>query len=327
VPSRDGLQPDIAVAAKAILANQTSVDLPLARRHPAHDTAWAERLGITHQVSSFTTYYVPGQSRVTNIHRAVDIMNNTVVEPGKVFSLNGTVGARTPGRGFVKAPVYYDGEAQDYGGGVSQVATTTYNAVFWGGYAIVAHQPHTIYYSRYPLGRDATVNYPILDLKWRDNTHHGVLVRASYTSSSITVTFYGDNDGKSVREASTRCTSSIPTQRCIDIVKTTPFTTLPLRCPVKDPKLDPTNECARLAPDERFDNLEGHTGYDVTYFRIIDQPGQKEIRERHSWHYDMLPDVILVGAKPKGTTTTVKGHGPTTTRPAGTPTTTTTTIP
>jgi vancomycin resistance protein YoaR len=315
VPSHDGLQPDVAVAAKAILANRTAVDVPLARRHPARDTAWAQRLGITHQVSSFTTYYVPGQARVTNIHRAVDIMNNAVVEPGKVFSLNGTVGARTPERGFVKAPVYYDGETEDFGGGVSQVATTTYNAVFWGGYEVVEHQPHTIYYPRYPLGRDATVNYPILDLKWRDNTHHGVLVRATYTSSSITVTFYGDNDGKSVREESTRCASSIPTQRCIDIVKTTPFTTTPIRCPVKEPKLDPTNECARLKPDERFDTFEGHTGYDVTYFRVIDQPGQKEIRERHSWHYDMLPDVIFVGAKPKGTTTTIKGHGPTTTIP------------
>src|SRR5438309_2329325 len=79
VPSRDGLQPDLAMVARAILTNRTTVDAPLVRRHPAHDTAWANRLGITEQVSSFTTYYAAGQARVTNIHRAADIMNGTVV--------------------------------------------------------------------------------------------------------------------------------------------------------------------------------------------------------------------------------------------------------
>jgi vancomycin resistance protein YoaR len=324
LPSHDGLQPDLVVAAKAILANRTAVDVPLARRHPAHDTAWAQRLGIIEQVSSFTTNYIAGQARVTNIHRAADIMNNTVVEPGKVFSLNNAVGPRTPERGFVKAPVFYEGFTEDYGGGVSQVATTTFNAVFWGGFAIVEHQPHTIYFSRYPLGRDATVNYPVLDLKWRNNSHHGVLVRANYGSTSVTITFYGNLEGKVVKEESTNCSSTSPTQRCVDVIKTTPFTTSVVLCPPKDPKVDPTNECARLKPAETFDFAQGHAGYDVTFFRVIDQPGHREIRERHSWHYDMLPNVILVGKVPKGTTTTTpKGHGTTTSRPP----TSTTTIP
>jgi hypothetical protein len=259
---------------------------------------------------------------VTNIRRAEDLMTNTVVEPGHVFSLNDTVGARTPERGFVKAPVYYEGFTEDYGGGVSQVATTTYNAAFWGGFEIVEHQPHTIYYSRYPLGRDATVNYPVLDLKWRNNSHHGVLVRATYNDSSITITFYGNREGKVVREESTNCSSTSPTQRCVDIIKTTAFTTSVVPCPPKDPKVDPTNECARLKPNEVFDLAQQHAGYDVTFFRVIDQPGHHEIRERHSWHYDTIPDVILVGAVPKGTTTTAP-HGPgspTTVKP--TPTTT-----
>jgi vancomycin resistance protein YoaR len=325
VPSHDGLQPDLVVAAKAILANRTAVVVPLARRHPAHDTAWAQRLGITEQVSSFTTNYIPGQARVTNIHRAADIMNNTVVEPGKIFSLNDTVGPRTPERGFVKAPVFYEGFTEDYGGGVSQVATTTYNAVFWGGFAIVEHQPHTIYYTRYPLGRDATVNYPVLDLKWRNDSRYGVLVRATYGSSSITITFYGNLEGKVVKEESTNCSSTSPTRRCVDVVKTTPFTTSVVLCPPKDPKVDPNNECAHLKPLETFDFEQGHTGYDVTFFRVIDQPGHREIRERHSWHYDMLPDVILVGKAPKGTTTTTpKGHGSTT---SVKPPSSTTTIP
>jgi vancomycin resistance protein YoaR len=320
VPSHDGLQPDLARVGRAILADRTAVDVPLVRHHPVRDTAWANRLGITEQVSSFTTHYVPGQSRVTNIHLAADIMNNTVVGPGQVFSLNATVGPRTPQRGFVKAPVYYDGEAEDYGGGVSQIATTTYNAAFWGGFENVFHQPHTIYYSRYPLGREATVNYPVLDLKWRNNSHHGVLLRATYSSNSVTITLYGNKEGKVVKEESTNCSSTSPTQRCVDIVKATPFPTLAVRCPPKDPKVDPNNSCALLKPNERLDTAEGHTGYDVTYFRVIDQPGHREIRERHSWHYAMLPDIILVGAVPPGTATT----GPNGTTPVQHPKTTTT---
>ncbi|MDQ1467195.1 MAG: hypothetical protein QOH10_1610 [Actinomycetota bacterium] len=319
VPSRDGLRPDLAIVARAILANRTAVAAPLVRRHPAHDTAWAHRLGIIEQVSGFTTNYVPGQARVTNIHRAADIMNGTVVEPGKVFTLNGTVGARTAERGFVKAPVYYGEFTEDFGGGVSQIATTTYNAVFWGGYEVVFHQPHTIYYTRYPLGREATVNYPVLDLKWRNNSKHGVLVRATYTDSSITISLYGDREGKVVKEESTNCSSTSPTRRCVDVIKTTPFTTTVVPCPPKDPKVDPANDCARLKPNEVLDLAEGHIGYDTQLFRVIDQPGRREIRERLSWHYTMLPDVILVGAAPKGTTTT------TTTTPRGRGTTTTTT--
>jgi vancomycin resistance protein YoaR len=324
VPSQDGLQPDLAMVGRAIIANRTSVTVPLVHRHPAHDTAWANKLGITNQISTFTTHYIPGQARVTNIHRAADILTNTIVEPGKVFSLNDTLGPRTQARGFVKAPVYYEGETEDFGGGVSQIATTTYNAVFWGGFEIVEHKPHSIYYSRYPLGRDATVNYPVLDLKWRNNSHHGVLIRAAYSSSSVTVTFYGNSEGKVVKEESTNCSSTSPTERCIDIVKTIPFPTTVVPCPPKDPKLDPNNSCATLAPAETLDLSEGHIGYDVTYFRVIDQPGHAEIRERHSWNYDMTPDIILVGATPPGATTTLPGHTGTTGAP---PPTSTTTIP
>jgi hypothetical protein len=148
-----------------------------------------------------------------------------------------------------------------------------------------------------------------------------VLVRATYSDSSITITLYGNSEGRTVKEESSNCSSSSPAQRCIDVVKTTPFTTTVVRCPPKDPKVDPNNECARLKPAEVFDLAEGHTGYDVTFFRVINQPGHREIRERTYWRYTMLPDVVLVGAIPKGATTTApKGHGTTTSTPSSTTT-------
>ena len=126
---------------------------------------------------------------MTNIHVAADVLNNTVVEPGQTFSLNEKLGPRTAEKGYVKAPILVeDGFGEDYGGGVSQLTTTLYNAVFFGGYEDVSHTPHTFYISRYPMGREATVNYPSIDLKFRDDTSHGVLIRTYYSDTSITVT-------------------------------------------------------------------------------------------------------------------------------------------
>ena len=102
------------------------------------------------------------------------------------------------------APVFAQGEFfDDYGGGVSQLATTTYNAGFFGGYEDITHQPHTIYISRYPPGREATVNYGVIDLQFRDDSPHGVLIRTYYSSTSVTVTLYGDTEGRTVRRRTT----------------------------------------------------------------------------------------------------------------------------
>src|SRR5205085_9294040 len=177
------------------------VEAAVRKVHPAHDTAWARRLGITGEVSTFTTMHPAGQPRVTNIHLAANVLNNTVVEPGQTFSLNEKLGPRTPEKGYVKAPILVeDGFGEDYGGGVSQLTTTLYNAVFFGGYADAEHSPHHFYISRYPMGREATINYPSVDLKFRNDTTHGLLIRTSYSDTSITVTFYGDNDGRTVSE-------------------------------------------------------------------------------------------------------------------------------
>ena len=120
---------------------------------PRHDTKWAQALGIVGRSRRSRPSTRRARPASTNIHRGADLLNNTVVEPGQIFSLNETIGPRTAERGFVAAPVFAEGEFfDDYGGGVSQLATTTYNAGFFGGYEDVTHQPHTIYIYRYPAG-------------------------------------------------------------------------------------------------------------------------------------------------------------------------------
>ena len=295
VPSVDGRQVDLHKVTAEILAGDRKVAAPVIESHPAHDTAWAQSLGIKEQVSTFTTRHNAGEDRVVNIHRAADILNNTVVEPGATFSLNDTIGPRTAERGFVVAPVFYGGETEDVGGGVSQVATTTFNAVFFGGYQDVYHKPHSIYISRYPMGREATVNYPTVDLKFRNDSKAGVLIRTSYSSTSITVTFYGDKEGKTVTEDGRKQLAEYPiVPQYFD-------------CPGPS-GLDKTNACAKLGAGETKLAESGHTGIDVEYFRVITRPGEEPVRQRFFWRYKMFPNKYLVG----------KGAPPTTAAPGAT---------
>ena len=93
--------------------------------------------------------------------------------------------------------MYYQGFTTDVGGGVSQISTTLFNAAWWGGFQIVEHKPHSIWITRYPPGREATLNYGTVDNKFKNNSQHGVLAPRSYTGTSITVTIFGDKEGKS----------------------------------------------------------------------------------------------------------------------------------
>ena len=296
---------DMDAVTRAILRGERRIIAPAREIAPRHDTKWARALGIVRQVGSFETFYPSGQDRVKNIHRGADLLNNTVVEAGKNFSLNQTIGPRTAARGFVTAPVFAQGEFfDDYGGGVSQLATTTYNAAFFAGYKDITHQPHTIYISRYPAGREATVNYGAIDLQFRDDTPHGVLVRTSYSDTSITVTLYGDNDGRSVREENRTTSNPVP------------VTDKVFQCPA--PKsVDPTDQCATLSAGQTEEISAGDSGFDVAFDRVIDQPGHPERREHYTWHYTMLANQILVGTLPP--TTTSATAAPSTSAPQTSP--------
>jgi vancomycin resistance protein YoaR len=166
--------------------------MPGVRVDPDRTTKEARELRVTQKVSSFTTNHACCQGRVTNIHRFADIMDGALIEPGETFSLNGHVGPRTAAKGFVAGGAIQRGEYVDeLGGGVSQFATTFFNAAYFGGYDIIEHKPHSYYISRYPVGRESTINYPTVDVKIRNDSPYGLLVDTSYSSTSITVTLWG----------------------------------------------------------------------------------------------------------------------------------------
>lgn len=153
------------------------------------------------RVSSFTTYFDCCQPRVTNIRLIARQLDGYVVMPGQTFSVDEVVGPRTTAKGYVPAPYLQNGQGQccAVGGGVSQFGTTIHNAVFWGGYQVVSHRPHTGWISRYPLGIEATLVYRSIDYKFTNDTVTPVYIETSSTSSSVTVELWGYQGGWQIR--------------------------------------------------------------------------------------------------------------------------------
>jgi len=169
-----------------------TVAVPFIEQQPKFTTADARALEIREHLGSFTTAYPCCRPRVRNIHRIAALVDGAIVKAGATFSLNQHVGPRTRAKGFVKAPMILEGDfVKAVGGGVSQFATTMFNAAFFSGVPILEHKPHTYYISRYPAGREATVSWRDPDLVWRNDTRHAVLIKTKVTDTTVTVLFFG----------------------------------------------------------------------------------------------------------------------------------------
>jgi len=191
VPGKEGvgLQPE-EMAEKLVPAitesgDARSVEIDAEVVDPEFTTADARKLKIKERVSSFSTFFPYAQYRNTNQGRAAELIDGTILEPGETFSMNDAIGERTAANGFTKGFIISGGVfREELGGGVSQVATTTYNAAFFAGMDDVEHHPHAFYIDRYPMGREATLYYGSLDLRFRNSTKYGVLINAYVNPST-----------------------------------------------------------------------------------------------------------------------------------------------
>lgn len=215
VPSKDGRLVDARRVAEGLMGEDRPVESDFIDVTPVFTTEKAEKLGIKEEVGSFTTPYTPGEPRVTNIRRASEILNGTIIPPGGTLSLNAVLGRRTEDRGFVPAPMLADGLHVDaVGGGVSQVATTLFNAAFFAGFTLNEHTAHQLYIDRYPEGREATISWPTPDLKITNNWDASALVRVWNGADSLTVALYSTSfDRKVETETSERYGFTEPAER------------------------------------------------------------------------------------------------------------------
>lgn len=272
IPSRDGFRVRLTEGAAmltrlALSPGTREGELAGEVLQPRLTTAQAQSLNIARRVSTFTTAHACCQPRVRNIHRIADIVDQIIVRPGETFSLNQLVGRRTPERGFVPAPAIFAGKFVDeVGGGVSQFATTFFNAVFFGGYDIIEHQTHLYYFSRYPAGREATLSWPRPDLKFKNDSAAGILVDTSYTETSITVSFYGLNDVHVEVVTGERFNGTTPLTQC---------------------KPNP-----QVPPGQSRIVQEGGEGFDIVVERILNLPDGRRDPERFFTRYKPQPRIV-----------------------------------
>ena len=204
VPAKPGRTIDLDAARSAIekamlSPTRRSATLATATSEPSRTTAAAEAMGITGIVGSYTTTYGGTPGRLHNVQLVADLIDGALVAPGARFSFNQTTGERNEAKGFEEAPVIINGELESgIGGGVCQVSTTLFNAAFEAGLSIDKRTNHALYISHYPLGRDATVNYPDIDLVFTNDTDKWLLIRTFVGAGSLTVNIYGTPQNRRV---------------------------------------------------------------------------------------------------------------------------------
>jgi len=192
-----GVALDDASAKDAVWRAISSTERTAAVETKATEAEWTtEEVTATlpkEKISSFTTYFPCCQTRVKNIQKGGRVVDGTYVLPGEQFSLNAVLGDTTTAEsGYFPAPIILNGRATEaYGGGLSQVSTTVFNAAFFSGMRLDDWTPHAYYISRYPEGREATISYPELHHKWTNTTDGGVLIKVKTTDTSIRVDFWG----------------------------------------------------------------------------------------------------------------------------------------
>ncbi len=274
VPAVDGTGIDMAklsTAMVAVLAEPAprQIEAPLGTSPAGLTTEAANALGIIEVVSSFTTNYTSTSSG-ENIRVVAAEVDGAIVLPGDTFSLNGYTGPRTEAEGYVPAGVIISGEFQQaVGGGVSQFATTTFNAVFFAGLEDVYHKPHSYYISRYPPGREATVFYDSIDLVFRNDQPTGIYIQTIWTPGSLTVTFWGTK------------------QVDIESVSSERYN---FRSPQTEEKPD----------DGSCSASSGSTGFDITVTRIFRQLGTGTTLRTEDFvtRYNAEPRIVCVPPAP-----------------------------
>jgi hypothetical protein len=233
---------------------------------------------------------------VTTLHLIADIVDGVIVPPGEQFSVNEHVGERTADRGFLPAGTIVQGKLIDtVGGGVSQFATTFYNAIYFGGYEDVVHQPHSYYFSRYPEGHEATISWPAPNLIFRNDSASGILIKTEYTDTSITVKFYGNNGGRTLVGEQRRG------RLHVEVVNEGDGTARIVTSKVSgrfDETEPPTEYMANeeLAPGEEIVVVEGRVGWTVIVTRTIEYPDG--LVETQTWRVRYRPQPREVEVHP-----------------------------
>ena len=220
------------------------------------DLTKAELMNSFGLISAYTTNTTKDKNRNTNIELSARAISGITVQPGEIFSFNGATGERTAAKGYKEAPAISGGQSKDeVGGGVCQTSSTLFNAVVRADLEIIERNSHAWPSSYIEKGFDATVNWPGLDFKFKNNTDQPIFIVAGYSNRQVTVNIYGMSLGPGVKiDLESELVRTIPQPEGINYVLNT-----------------------NLAPGESKKTVTGRKGYEVNTWKIWYQ-GDREIK-------------------------------------------------
>lgn len=279
VPGKPGVEFEPAAVTEVFLGllgaadGDRSAEVDATVVDPEFTTKDARDLGIKQKIAEFSTYYPHADYRNINLGRAAELVDGTLLKPGETFSLNGIVGERTVENGFTSGYIISNGILKkDLGGGVSQMATTLFNGMFFAGLEDVEHKPHSFYIDRYPVGREATVAWPTLDLQFKNDTDYGVLVHATVKPST-----YSSQGVVTVQMFSTKVWD-------IESVTGNRYN---YRAPATRTLTTPDCEA-----------FTGYSGFDIDVTRIFRKHGEDSVDHKEKFHTAYTPADSVVCKKP-----------------------------
>lgn len=269
----------VSLIEAAANGEQRAVPLALTPVEPALSTEDGPQLGIVELIGEGTTSFAGSSaSRVQNIVVGASQFDGVIIAPGETFSFNEYLGEVTAEKGYEESIIIWGNTTRaDVGGGLCQVSSTAFRAAFWAGLPITERWAHSFRVSYYepPVGMDATIYSPSVDLKWVNDTGHHVLVQtyADRANSRLTFRYYGTNPGRTVEMDG-------------------PYEDNPV---AHDPPVyreDPT------LPKGETKQIEwAKDGLDVTVYRIIKENGVEVERETFFSRYRPWQAVYLLGTK------------------------------
>ncbi len=236
------------------------------------DVTRAELMNSFGRISRFTTDTTSSSNRNTNIRLSCEAITNKTLLPGEIFSFNAATGQRTEAKGYKPAAAIAGGETFDeIGGGVCQTSSTLFNAAARANLEILDRDPHAWPSNYVEKGEDATVNWPNLDFKFRNNTEWPIFIVASYADRKCTVEIYGMTLGEGIT---------------IDLESETVY--------VKDPPSEPKYvQNPELPIGTEKVTVKARTGYTVETYKVWYRNGVEFKREKlHTSHYKMYQKTI-----------------------------------
>jgi len=303
-PDRPGLTVDISGTAANIVAAGTGevaqARVAVARHDAAFTAADAKKLGIDVRLFSkpiTTSMGASSSNRIHNVHLLADILDGHIIKAGKTFDFNKVVGQRTTARGFLVGQQIENGQlVPAVGGGVCQVVTTLFDSAFYAGLKVTDRRNHDFYISHYPLGMDATVSWGGPEFRFVNTLKHAILIKTSYTNSTLSVQFYGTREGITVSQRTgAKYGFTSPGVRRIN---------------------DPT-----LPPGTEVQSGGGTGGFSVVVYRTVKRNGKVIRKDSFTSHYTPADVIIKVGPKKpksKGKPKDPAGTSPTGADPGGT---------